>query len=104
MSVAARKLAQEREAEKRVECPVCLGSGHDKQQTWPPGKRGEDGQPESSFAECEGCHGFGLVSREEKSEMEVSEALARAKRALAGDSNDEEHDALFELVEALEKR
>ena len=44
MSVAARKLAQEREAEKRVECPVCLGSGHDKQQTWPPGKRGEDGR------------------------------------------------------------
>ena len=50
------------------------------------------------------ARGFGLVSREEKIEMEISEALARAKRALAGDSNDEEHDALSELVEALEKR
>jgi hypothetical protein len=82
----------EREEQKRVECPVCLGSGLDKQATW----------PDASFAACEGCEGYGLVTRIELKEMEISEALARAKRALAGDSNDEEHDALFKLVEALE--
>ena len=31
----------------------------------------------------------------------LPEAITRAKSALEGDSNDEEHDALFELVEAL---
>jgi len=80
---------------KRVECPVCLGSGHDtQQQVW----------PDASFGACEGCQGYGMVTRAELNEMKVSEALASAKRALAGDSNDEEHDALFKLVEALESR
>lgn len=35
---------------------------------------------------------------------ELKQAIKRAKRALDGDSNDEEHDALFELVEALEAK
>ena len=46
-----------------------------------------------------------VIARAGKSgaHRELRQALARAKRALDGDSNDEEHDALYELVETLDE-
>lgn len=42
----------------------------------------------------------GYSGEEFEQHGKVIEAIGRAQRALNGESNDEEHDALFELVEA----